>query len=215
MRLLSPADRQKLDPSDDDLFYAYPRLVTHVDDGFIAQLTNLFRERLQPGGRILDLMSSWVSHLPAEMEFTWVEGQGMNPEELAANPRLNRYFLQNLNKSPQLPLADNDFDAVLITVSIQYLEYPEAVMAEIHRVLKPGGQVIISFSNRMFYQKAIARWRDSSDLGRLQLVKTYLQSAAFEEIETIVRPSSLGALWQRLGFLGDDPFYAVLARKGQ
>ncbi|MEG3843487.1 SAM-dependent methyltransferase, partial [Microcoleus sp. herbarium14] len=55
--------RTKLDDTDDTRFYSSPRFVTHVDDGFIEQLTELYRERLKPNTRIFDMMSSWVSHL--------------------------------------------------------------------------------------------------------------------------------------------------------
>ena len=163
---LASEQRTKLDDSDDALFYDYPRFVTHVDDRFIQQLTELYRQRLQSNTRILDLMSSWVSHLPAEMEFAHVEGHGLNAEELAHNPRLNHYFVQNLNKQQSLPFADQSFDAVLNTVSVQYLQYPEAIFTEIHRVLKVDGVAIVSFSNRMFYQKAIQAWRDGEESDR-------------------------------------------------
>src|SRR4028119_1463800 len=182
--MLRPVQRTKLDDTDDTLFYSAPRFVTHVDEGFIQQLTDLYRERLQPNTRILDLMSSWVSHLPEEMAFEWVEGHGLNDEELARNPRLDRFFIQNLNENQTLPLGDRSFDAVLITVSVQYLQHPEAVFAEIHRVLKPEGVAIVSFSNRMFYQKAIQAWRDSSESERVELVKRYFRSiAGFSEPE--------------------------------
>lgn len=137
--LLKPDQRHRLDESDDALFYDFPRFVTHVDQGFQRQLTELYRQRLQPQTRILDLMSSWVSHLPAEMQFAHVEGQGMNAAELAENPRLNHYFVQNLNRNPQLPFPDQAFDAVLNAVSVQYLQYPEAVFSEIQRLLKREG----------------------------------------------------------------------------
>jgi SAM-dependent methyltransferase len=212
--LLRPEERSKLDPTSDNLFYAFPRFVTHVDEGFIQQLTELYREKLQPQTRILDLMSSWVSHLPEEMAFAHVEGHGMNAEELAKNPRLDHYFVQDLNRQPQLPLEDASFAAVLITVSIQYLEYPEAVFSEIQRVLEPGGLVIVSFSNRMFYQKAIAAWRDNSDLGRVQLVKKYMLGVkGFGEPEIITRSSPLANFLQGLGIMSADPFYAVIAQK--
>jgi SAM-dependent methyltransferase len=130
-----------LDPSDDALFYSYPRFVTHVDAGFIGQLTDLYRHYLRPQTHILDLMSSWVSHLPPEMDFAHVEGHGMNAEELAANPWLNHFFVQNLNQNPLLPFPDCTFDAVLNAVSVQYLQQPEQVFAEVHRILKPQGPV--------------------------------------------------------------------------
>lgn len=215
--LLDATQRTKLDPSDDTLFYELPRFVTHVDEGFIDALTQLYRECLTPGSRILDLMSSWVSHLPAEMSFAHVEGHGLNAEELARNPRLNHYFVQNLNQQPQLPLPDASFDAVLNTVSVQYLQHPEIVFGEIRRLLKPNGIAIVSFSNRMFYQKAIAAWRDGSEADRVALVQQYFaQTPGFSEPEVRVPDSAkaagLGGILQRLGLGTGDPFYAVTAR---
>lgn len=209
--VLQSQQRQKLDPSDDRQFYDFPRLVTHVDAGFLAQLTTLYRQRLRPEMRILDLMSSWVSHLPPEMSFTEVVGHGLNAEELAKNPCLDRYFVQNLNQELVLPLPDTSFDAVLNTVSVQYLQYPEAIFAEIYRVLRPGGIVIVSFSNRMFYQKAIQAWRDSDDQTHLELVKAYFQSIPGFSKPEIIENAGLGKFlpWLSLG----DPFYAVISQR--
>ena len=212
--MLRPEQRSKLDDTNDLEFYDLPRLVTHVDEGFIDRLKDLYRERLKPNSRILDLMSSWVSHLPDDVEFARVEGHGMNAEELAKNPRLDHYFVQNLNQNPKLPLEDADFDAVLITVSVQYLQYPEAVLSEIYRVLKPNGIVIISFSNRMFYQKAIAAWRDGTDTDRVNLVRQYFQSVdGFTQPEVVVHQPPVAGILQMLGLAGGDPFYAVVASK--
>jgi SAM-dependent methyltransferase len=212
--LLRPEQRQKLDPTNDNLFYDFPRFVTHVDEGFIAQLTELYRQLLKPNTRILDLMSSWVSHLPDDVNFNHVEGHGMNEEELAKNPRLNHYFIQDLNKNPQLPLKDGDFDAVINCVSVQYLQYPEAIFSEIHRILKPGGMAIFSFSNRMFYQKAIAVWRDGSENSRVELVKGYFQGVSgFSKPEIIANISPVPAFLQMFGFSAGDPFYAAIAYK--
>ena len=214
--LLNPEQRSKLDPTNDNDFYTYPRFVTHVDDSFIAQLTELYRQQLKPHTRILDLMSSWVSHLPPEMEFDHVEGHGMNEEELAKNPRLDHYFLQNLNTELQFPFGDQSFDAVLIAVSVQYLQYPEAIFSEIHRLLKPGGMVIVSFSNRMFYEKAIAAWRDATDTGHIALVKRYFEAVpGFSKSKVISRPASIPSFLQSLGFFGSDPFYVVLGERNR
>jgi len=216
--LLRANQRTKLDDSDDSLFYSFPRFVTHLDEGFIDQLTNLYRDRLQPNTRIFDMMSSWISHLPEEVEFAHVEGHGMNEEELAKNPLLNHYFVQNFNQNLKIPLLDKDFDAVLNCASIQYLQYPDAIFSEIHRILTPGGMAIISFSNRMFYQKAIAAWRDNSEEGRVELVKNYFESVknangvpGFGQIEVISQKSNLPSFLQMLGLGGGDPFYVVIA----
>ncbi|MEP0911645.1 class I SAM-dependent methyltransferase [Leptolyngbya sp. GB1-A1] len=212
--MLQPPQRTKLDESDDREFYSVPRFVTHVDEHFIQQLTDLYRERLKPDTRIFDMMSSWVSHLPDEMKFAHVEGHGLNAEELARNPRLDHYFVQNLNDNQLFPLPDQPFDAVLNTVSVQYLQRPEAVFAEIHRVLKPGGIAIVSFSNRMFYQKAIQAWRDGSEDDRVELVKRYFKAIpGFSEPEVVMRQGNVPSFLQMLGIGGTDPFYAVIAQR--
>ena len=142
-----------------------------------------------------------------------MEGHGLNHEELAKNTRLNHYFVQNLNQNPQLPLADQSFDAVINCVSVQYIQYPEAIFTEIHRILKPSGVAIISFSNRMFFQKAIQVWRDSSEASRVQLVKQYFMSVpGFTLPEVITNKSSVSNFLQLLGMVG-DPFYAVIAHR--
>ena len=212
--VLKADQRAKLDSSNDSLFYSSPRFVTHVDEGFIAQLTELYRDRLPTNGRILDLMSSWVSHLPTDVTYAHVEGHGLNGEELARNRQLDHYFVQNLNENQTLPLADGSFDAVINTVSVQYIQYPEKIFAEMYRILKPGGIAIVSFSNRMFYEKAIAAWRDSSEATRVELVKRYFEAVpGFGNIEAIIKKSEAPAFLQMMGLGGGDPFYAVVAER--
>ena len=174
----------KIDAEEDEIFYEPPRLVCHIDDGAIAALTEFYREVLPAGGVLLDLMSSWVSHLPPEIDYAEVIGHGMNAAELAANPRLSRWFIQNLNREPVLPLADGSVDAAMICVSIQYLQQPVAVLRELARVLRPMAPLVISFSNRCFWTKAVAIWRALDDEGHAHLVEEYLLRAGFARIET-------------------------------
>jgi hypothetical protein len=173
----------KIDAEEDEIFYEPPRLVCHIDDGAIAALTEFYRVTLPEGGVLLDLMSSWVSHLPPEIDYAEVIGHGMNETELAANPRLTRWFMQNLNRETRLPLADASVDAAMVCVSIQYLQQPVAVLRELARVLRPGAPLVISFSNRCFWTKAVAIWRALDDDGRARLVERYLRRAGFERIE--------------------------------
>ena len=174
----------KIDAEDDELFYEPPRLVYHIDEHAVASLTEFYRTVLPPGEVLLDLMSSWVSHLPPEIEYTEVIGHGMNAAELAANPQLSRWFIQNLNCNTQLPLADKSVDAAMICVSIQYLQQPIAALRGIARVLRPAGPLVVSFSNRCFWTKAVAIWRALDDAGHARLVELYLRHAGFERIET-------------------------------
>jgi SAM-dependent methyltransferase len=174
----------KPDPSPDALFYAQPRLVTHIDDGAIASVTTLYRQVLPPGGAILDLMSSWVSHLPPEIVYARVVGHGMNQAELAANPRLDEYFVQDLNADPVLPLPAGRFDGACLCVSVQYLQRPVEVFREVARVLRPGAPVVVTFSNRCFPTKAVALWQALTGHDQQRLVSLYLTRAGFETIET-------------------------------
>jgi SAM-dependent methyltransferase len=182
-RSLSPEAFAKLDPSDDDQFYATPRLVNHIDDKAIAALSQFYASILMSDSEVLDLMSSWVSHLPLSYQGR-VVGHGMNAGELRANARLAAYFVQNLNKQTSLPLAASSFDAALCCVGVQYLARPYEVFADVARVLKPGAPFIVSFSNRCFPTKAIAIWRALDGRGHAELVSLYLQQAGFENIKT-------------------------------
>ena len=175
---------RRIDEEDDACFYETPRLVYHVDQHAVGALTDFYRGVLPEGGVLLDLMSSWVSHLPPEIGYAEIVGHGMNAAELAANPRLDRRFVQDLNKNPRLPLDDASIDAAMICVSVQYLQQPLAVLREVARVLRPGGPVIISFSNRCFWTKAVAVWRGLDDAGHARLIELYLHTAGFAAIET-------------------------------
>ena len=167
----------RFDETSDENFYAAPRLVTHIDDNAIAAVTQVYRELFPPGGAVLDLMSSWVSHLPPEVEYRRVVGLGMNDAELRANPRLNETVVQNLNENPQLPFEDAIFAAAAICVSVQYLKKPLEVFREIARVLAPSAPLVVTFSNRCFPTKAVGIWSALDDAGHAQLVKSYFQNA--------------------------------------
>ena len=172
----------RVDEGDDALFYAPPRLVTHIDDQAIAALSAHYAAVLEPGSDVLDLMSSWVSHLPDDLQLGEVIGHGMNAQELEANPRLTRHFVQDLNRDPSLPLETDTLDAALCAVSVQYLTQPVAVFAEIARVLKPGAPAIVSYSNRCFPTKAVAIWRALDLRQQASLIGTYMDRAGLTEV---------------------------------
>lgn len=191
----------KADPSPDPAFYRQPRFVTHIDDAAIATVTQLYRDTLPPGGAVLDLMSSWVSHLPEDIAYAPVVGQGMNADELAANPRLTRWFVQDLNAEPILPLGPASFDAATLCVSVQYLQRPVEVFRDAARTLRPGAPFIVSFSNRCFPTKAVAIWQALSGPDQQRLVGAYMQAAGFEDIAGRASAPHFG-----------DPLWAVIGR---
>ncbi|MEJ5978987.1 methyltransferase domain-containing protein [Novosphingobium sp. PS1R-30] len=197
-----PGAFDRIDEGDDSAFYAPSRLVTHIDERAIAALTACYRTELSPGDQVLDLMSSWVSHLPPELQLGECVGHGMNAEELAANPRLDAWFVQDLNRHFALPFGSARFDAALCCVSVQYLQNPVAVFTEVRRLLRPGAPFIVSFSNRCFPTKAVAIWR-ALDLPRhAGLVGAYAERAGFAAVEARLLVNG-GA---------GDPLVAVIAR---
>ncbi|MBV1876774.1 MAG: class I SAM-dependent methyltransferase [Pseudomonadales bacterium] len=188
------------DESADENFYRLPRFVRHIDDATIANLSAYYKEVLPAKGRILDLMSSWVSHLPVKNEFVQVSGLGMNAEELAANTQLNDFQTQNLNVTPQLPYENASFDAVLIAVSVQYLNQPMLVFDDIKRCLKGNGLCIVAISHRLFPTKAIQAFHVLSLAARCELVASYMQQAGFDQVQIIDRsPVEADPLWLIVG----------------
>ncbi|MBV9664650.1 MAG: methyltransferase domain-containing protein, partial [Actinobacteria bacterium] len=155
---------------------------------------------LPPGGHVLDLMSSWRSRLPDGVGR--VDGLGMNEAEMADNPQLDAFVVHDLNRDPSLPYDDGAFDAVVCAVSVQYLIQPVEVFTEVRRVLKPGGPVVVSFSNRCFPTKAVAAWLYGDDADHVVLVRGYLQAAGFTDVQYQQVPST------------DDPLFVVTGRSG-
>ena len=191
------------DESDDARFYAVPRLVVHIDAATIAALTAAYRELLAPGSDVLDLMSSWVSHLPDDLPLGRVAGLGMNEVELSRNPRLDDHLVHDLNREPALPYADESFDAIVNAVSIQYLTRPREVFASAARVLRPGGLHVVAMSHRCFPTKAVRVWHILPPSERIDIVKQYFrQAGGYGEPEVLDR-SPMGA----------DPLWIVVARR--
>ena len=150
----SLAQLRPYDPSSDARFYSSPRYVTHIDDAAISSLC-AFYDRVLPRrpSRILDLCSSWVSHVPAEDRV--IVGLGMNADELKANPALQHWVVHDLNAQPDLKdvLDTGGFDATICTVSIDYLTRPLEVMRSLAGVTIPGGRAYMAISNRCFPTK--------------------------------------------------------------
>lgn len=219
-------DFRRMDESADGLFYQTSRFVTHIDDGAIAALTEYYRREVPEGADVLDVCSSWISHLPREKTYGRVVGVGLNLNELEANKQLTEVLGQDLNDNPSLPFDDSSFDAVVCCVSVDYLIRPLEIFAELHRVLRPGGSAHISFSNRCFPTKAVRMWLDADDVGRLGIVSRYFVFAAdFEDICALdISPLKKDGLSSLLkdknpvqqfmsSFAAFDPMFVVSARK--
>jgi FKBP-type peptidyl-prolyl cis-trans isomerase 2 len=203
---------QRQDARSDLLYYQKPRLVQHIDDRAIQVVKDIHGQLIHDGMRVLDLMSSWKSHLPEDLRLEKLSGLGLNAEELAKNMDLTDWIVHDLNENPELPYRTGSYDAVVCAVSIEYLIDPETVFKEIGRILRPGGLFIVTFSNRWFPEKVIDIWKDLHEFERMGLVMEYFQkSKMFKDLETysirgLPRPTD-DKYYSEI--MDSDPIYAV------
>lgn len=206
--------RSRMDEHQDSRFYRQPRLVQHLDRQALSQLNALYRRLIPKGAEVLDLMAGYDSHLQG-IEIAGLRLLGMNQEELAANRAAEDFIIHDLNQDPNLPYSEHSLDAIVCTASIEYLVYPEVVLAEARRVLRPGGLFVASFSNRWFPTKAIRVWSDLHEFERVGMVIQWLQQAGFGKLASY---SAKG--WPRpsddhyaANSSISDPIYAVWGKK--
>lgn len=198
---------ERMDESDDALFYAVPRRVVHLDAPGLAAVRRFFAETLPPRAVLLDLMSGWRSHLPATLAPAQVVGVGLNAEEMDDNPDLDQAIVHDLNADPRLPFEDESFDAALLSVSMQYLTRPIEVFRDVRRVLRPGGVFLVVLSHRCFAAKAVKIWHQCQTMReRMELAMAYFRFAGgFTELLGVdLRPGATA---------GEDPVVAVVAKR--
>jgi len=194
------------DESDDSLFYLEPRLLVHIDDAAINELGKYLYDQLPEGATILDLMSSWRSHIPENLVTGEIYGLGMNSEEMSDNPHLDQWIVKDINKDPHLPYEENLFDAVMVVVSVQYLTDPIQIFQEVNRVLKKNGKFHVVYSNRMFPTKATKIWKVFDDIERASLIGSYFANSGSWSLPSAVNLSPTGNF-------PSDPLFAVSAQK--
>lgn len=203
--------------NEDTIFYKEPRLVTHIDDKAISVIRNIYGQTLKNGLKVLDLMSSWRSHVPHDLKLDSLIGLGLNREEMLQNPHLTDHVIHDLNRIPLLPFVNGEFDAVICTVSVEYLIHPFKVFREIARILKPNGYFIVTFSNRWFPPKVIKIWTELHDFERMGIVLEYfLQTGLYKNLKTYSMrglPRNIDDKYY-LKIPYSDPVYAVWGQKG-
>jgi len=207
----------RADETDDRIFYSRERLVSHLDSLALATIEDVIGQLLHDSGPvILDLMASWDSHIPPGINPSKVVGLGLNELELEQNAVLDEYVIHDLNTSPDLPFPDSTFDAVLCTVSVDYMVRPLSVFRDVARILKPGGLFLVIFSNRYFQAKVVKIWRHLGEEERIGFVqRLFLDAGMFEEPQLFVsrgRPRPRDDKYAPLG-IPSDPVYAVYAAK--
>ena len=194
------------DESDDALFYSEARLVVHIDAAAITQLKKYLLDQLPEGCTMLDLMSSWRSHIPDGVTTHQVYGLGLNGEEMSNNPQLDHWVIKDINKDSNLPYEDSKFDAVMVVVSIQYMTDPISVFDEVNRVLKKDSKFHVVYSNRMFPTKATKIWKAFDNIERANLIGSYLGNSGLWSVPNAIDISPVGSVVS-------DPLFVVSAQK--
>ncbi len=209
VNVLREEQRLKQDNSDDSIFYAEPRFVNHLDEAFRNRLTKLYEEKINKNAVVLDLMSSWISHLPEKIKYKRVIGHGLNLLELERNKRLDSFWIQDFNVDQEIPLDDSSVDVCLMVAAWQYLQYPEKLVYNLKRIIKPKGKIIISFSNRAFWTKAPRIWTEGTDMDHINYIKNVLIAQGWADLEYISEPTKNNRLMSLISING-DPFFSVL-----
>jgi SAM-dependent methyltransferase len=203
---------QRENEADDCLFYESTRLVKHVDSIASDHISEIYSRFLNPGIKVLDLMSGSSSHLPEDMPSLEITGLGLNQAELDKNTALHHRVVHNLNQNPILPFENQQFDLVICSLSVEYLNQPQAVFKDIARILKPEAQLIITFSDRWLTQKVTRIWKMLYPFERMGLVTDFFKSTgrfenlATESIQGYYRPYSDPLYKERRD---SDPIFAV------
>jgi len=209
----------RMDEGDDAKFYSVDRFISHIDTLALQTVEKLIGELIiEKNPVVLDLMAGWDTHVPSHLKPSRVVGLGLNRNELEKNKALSEVIIHDINKDPQLPFPDGTFDAVINTVSVDYMTKPIQVFREVGRILKPGGLFLVIFSNRMFPQKAVKVWQESSEDERVLLVEDFFSKADLFERPSVFlsrgKPRPKDDKYACYGIVS-DPIYAVYGeRKG-
>ncbi len=197
---------ERLDESDDPVFYSEARKLVHIDEGAVEALRSFYSEVLPEAGKTLDLMSSWRSHLPGPFKGEAV-GVGLNPEEMEDNPILSDFVVQDINRDPRTKFPPRSFDAAVMSVSVQYLTHPLDVFREVARLLKPESPFCVAFSDRCFWEKAVRMWRESDNESHIAIVKRYFELSEMFHPPKVVRRNTTPDR-------SVDPMFIVWALRG-
>ena len=99
------------------------------------------------GGRLLEI-GSGMGHLVGQLEDTFhTYGMDLNHWAVEQSKAVVDKSPMQTASAEELPFADGSFDVVIIKHIVEHLPNPEKAIAEIGRVVSPGGVLILSTPN--------------------------------------------------------------------
>lgn len=156
--------------------WGLPGILRYLPQPSLVPRPNLFKtlEGLAPGARILDVGAG---------------GRRITPNVITLDfmPRAGVDIVGDIH---QMPIADNSFDCVVCTGTLEHIRDPWQAVREIHRVLRPGGVAYIDVPFMQAYHL------DPVDYWRFTIDGLRLLCARFKELEAGVHIGpSCGMYW--------------------
>ena len=145
-----------------------------------------------------ELFSGWLRDMPGQDWRVLDVGGRYQPYRPLVESRTKTYIALDVQCTPlvtaigsgqDLPFADSSFDLVIATQVFEYFPQPHLAAAEIHRVLKPGGCLLMSVASLVprFVDEECWRYLPSG-------LRSVL--ASFSEIEIVPEMKTVGTLFR-------------------
>ncbi len=171
----------------------------HADPGELERLHVFSRHfRLRPGERVLDAGCGSGRLVPVICEQIGLEGSLVELDFAPGMLEISRSKTHpgnvtfSLGDAHSLPLSDGEFDKVIALALLPHLDDKAKALTEFHRVLKPGGLLVIA--HQMGRQALDRLHGQSSDpvkhdmLPENAVLESLLAKAGFSTVEILDKP---------------------------
>lgn len=165
---------------------------TEIEDEAASSLTNHYSFYLKDNMSVLEFGAAENSYLPEALNLEHHVGVGANQKLMNLNPSLTESFVVDLNNVDEERGIDSDelkklgaekFDVIIMANTIDFLSSPREVFKSAWALLKPGGLMIVSFTNREAYSQKFGRaqnkmWEDRNDDQHMWICGSFFQFSA-------------------------------------